>query len=100
MTPLLVLVGGRAGDLCTLKYAFVTIAAGELELMTRNSVFLAPWERALALAVQIPDNALCRGDSDEFYVHTNSEFVRVANQTVIKDHFRKLVLKECVLVSV
>ena len=85
-----------------LKYAFVVSVSADddgvdqFELMPRNSVFLAPWERASA--VPIPENAVCRGSvGGEFFVHKNSAFVPLKHQKALERRFIDLVLKECVL---
>ena len=107
-SPVLVLSGGRAGDLSTLKYAFVGVRIDEkakdvqLDLLTRCSLFLAPWEKPTLQ--HIPDMAgvsiLCRhGREGGFALYESSEMtVPGVYQEKILERLCALVLTECVLV--
>ena len=109
--PVLVLSGGRAGDLSTLKYAFVGVRVGEkaedvqLELLSRYSMFLAPWERPTL--PQIPEDTggasvLCRsGPCGPFFVFDvtsrHATHIAATYQENVVESLKELVFAECVL---
>ena len=103
--------GGRAGDLSTLKYAFVGVRVGEkaedvqLELLSRYSMFLAPWERPTL--PQIPEDTggasvLCRsGPCGPFFVFDvtsrHATHIAATYQENVVESLKELVFAECVL---
>ena len=96
MKPVLILIGGRAGDICNLKYAFVAIDAEmQLSLLSREAVFLAPWEGASL--VRVPEDTVCRGDEGDFYLHKDSSYTKIDCQKDVRGRLKELVFKECVL---
>ena len=99
MKPVLILTGGRAGDISTLKYTFVAVefvdGDARVDLLARSSVFLTPWESAET--VHIPEGVLCRGKDGLFYIYANAVFTFIDAQDQVLDRFKELVMRECVL---